>query len=275
MDSIGTPLKDWNININRGILTGLNDAFIIDDNKRQELISKDSKSDEVIRPILRGRDIKRYSYEYADLWLIYIPWHFPLHKDGTITGASDDAELAFKVSYPAVYNHLLSFKKELLARNQAETGIRYEWYAMQRWGANYWDDFFKQKIVWGNLNLKASYCLAEPGMYINAPCTMIVDASKYLLAVLNSKLADYYIRSLGVTRNGGYFEYKPMFIEKLPVPSAPGLSETIIEELVDQILQQRESGEDTSFVENQIDKLIYEIYDLNDEEVQFIEGIPL
>ena len=77
------------------------------------------------------------------------------------------------------------------------------------------EDFSKQKIVWGNLNLTATYCIAEAGMFVSAPCPMIVPANKYLLAILNSKLADYYVRNLGVTRNGGYFEYKPMFIETI------------------------------------------------------------
>lgn len=86
---------------------------------------------------MRGRDIKRYSYEFADLYLLYIPWHFPLHKNSNISGSSLEAEEAFENQYPAIYRHLLKFKKQLSNRNKAETGIRYEWYALQRWGANY------------------------------------------------------------------------------------------------------------------------------------------
>ena len=89
-------------------------------------------------PILRGRDIKRYGYDWAGQWLIYIPWHFPYQFDESITGASEKAEKAFKEQYPAVYNHMLEYKEPLSKRNKAETGIRYEWYAMQRWGAKYW-----------------------------------------------------------------------------------------------------------------------------------------
>ena len=76
---------------------------------------------------------------------MFIPWHFPLQSDPTIKGASQEAETAFKAQYSAVYNHLLQYKTALENRNQAETGIRYEWYALQRWGANYWEDFSKQK----------------------------------------------------------------------------------------------------------------------------------
>jgi adenine-specific DNA-methyltransferase len=142
IEAVGTPLKDWDINIYRGILTGYNEAFIVDGKKKDELIAEDPKSAEIIRPILRGRDIKRYSHDFADLWLLFIPWHFPLQSDPTIKGASQEAESAFKAQYPAIYNHLLQYKTELENRNKAETGIRYEWYALQRWGANYWLKLF-------------------------------------------------------------------------------------------------------------------------------------
>jgi hypothetical protein len=154
---------------------------------------------------------------------------------------------------------MLQYKEPLSKRNKAETGIRYEWYAMQRWGAKYWDDFSKPKIVWGNLNLKASFALVEDNSFINAPSPMIVPASNYLLGILNSKLADYYIRRLGVTRNGGYFEYKPMFIEQLPVP-VDCKFKTIIEEAV--------SRRD----ERQIDKTVYAMYGLSSEEIHYIES---
>ena len=88
---------------------------------------------------MRGKDIKRYGYKWAELWVIYLPWHFPMQFDETIKGASETAEQAFREQYPAVYEHMLLYKEPLSKRNQAETGIRYEWYALQRWGANYWD----------------------------------------------------------------------------------------------------------------------------------------
>lgn len=139
IESLGVPLKDWDLQINYGIKTGYNEAFIISGSKKDELIAEDPKSAEIIRPILRGRDIKRYGYEFADLWLLWVPWHFPLQFDETIQGASEKAETLFKNQYPAIYNHLLQYKEALSKRNQAETGIRYEWYALQRWGAKYWD----------------------------------------------------------------------------------------------------------------------------------------
>ena len=266
IEAVGTPLKDWDIQINYGIKTGYNDAFIIDTAKRDEILancqSKDERkrTAELIRPILRGRDIKRYGYNWANLWLIYIPWHFPYQFDESIKGASDKAEEAFKEQYPAVYNHMLQYKEPLSKRNKAETGIRYEWYAMQRWGAKYWEDFSKPKIVWGNLNLKPSYAIVEDNSFINAPSPMIVPASRYLLAILNSKLADYFIRQLGVTRNGGYFEYKPMFIEQLPVPQC--LDNSILKEIDTNVAIKNEKI---------IDTIVYSLYGLNDKEIQYIE----
>ena len=124
IEAMGTPLKDWDVSINYGIKTGFNEAFIIDGAKKNELIAADPKNAEIIKPILRDRDIKRYKAEFADLWLIFIPWHFPLHKDPSISGNSKSAENAFQELYPAIYNHLLNYKDKLAKRNKSETGIR-------------------------------------------------------------------------------------------------------------------------------------------------------
>jgi hypothetical protein len=131
------------------------------------------------------------------------------------------------------------------------------------------DDFSKQKIVWGNLNLRASYTIAEEGYFINAPCPMIVPANKYLLAILNSKLADYYIRNLGVTRNGGYFEYKPMFVEQLPVPIVSDEEQQAFIELVNKITSANKIQ--VTAEENEIDELVFKLYRLTSEEVDFVK----
>ena len=259
IEKIGTPLKDWDINIYRGVLTGFNDAFIISGEKRDEILAnckneiERKKTAELIRPILRGRDIKRYSYEYADLYLIatFPAKHYDIEK------------------YPAVKDYLLSFGMERLEQTGKEHTIKGEkikarkktnnkWFETQD-SISYWDEFNKPKIVWGNLNLSATYTLAPAGMMINAPATMIVPASESLLCILNSKIADYYIRNLGVTRNGGYFEYKPMFIEQLPVPQ--NIDEKLFEEFSNKELNNEE----------EIDRKVYELYGLTDEEIQFLE----
>ncbi|AEE17867.1 TaqI-like C-terminal specificity domain-containing protein [Treponema brennaborense] len=258
IEAVGTPLKDWDISINYGIKTGYNDAFIISKETRNEILAacktadENKRTEELIRPILRGRDIKRYGYEWAELYLIatFPSKHYDIEK------------------YPAVKKYLLTFGMERLEQTGKKYIIRGEqitarkktnnkWFETQD-SISYWDEFNKPKIVWGNLNLSATYSFAPKGMMINAPATMIVSASESLLCILNSKLADYYIRNLGVTRNGGYFEYKPMFIEQLPVPN------TISDAL---FTKYKESQN-----ENEINKLVYNIYNLTEEEIDFVEN---
>ncbi|WP_288567082.1 TaqI-like C-terminal specificity domain-containing protein [uncultured Treponema sp.] len=249
IEKIGTPLKDWDINIYRGVLTGFNDAFIISGEKRDEILAnckneiERKKTAELIRPILRGRDIKRYEYNFADLYLI-----------NTHNGVKDKNIPRIDIKdYPAIKNHLDEYWDKISTRaDKGDTPYNLR-------NCAYMDEFNKPKIVWGNLNLSATYTLAPAGMMINAPATMIVPASESLLCILNSKIADYYIRNLGVTRNGGYFEYKPMFIEQLPVPQ--NIDEKLFEEFSNKELNNEE----------EIDRKVYELYGLTDEEIQFLE----
>ncbi|MBU4487251.1 MAG: Eco57I restriction-modification methylase domain-containing protein, partial [Candidatus Delongbacteria bacterium] len=185
IERIGTPLKNWDVKINYGIKTGFNEAFIIDGKKKDELIKSDPKSAEIIKPILRGRDIKRYKAEFADLWLLFIPWHFPLHKNSSIQGASIQAENEFKRQFPLIYKHLFEYKEDLCKRNQAETGIRYEWYAMQRCANTYYEEFEKEKIVWGNIAYSSSFIFEPKKALINAPANLLTSSNddiKYILA---------------------------------------------------------------------------------------------
>ena len=271
IERIGTPLKDWDVSINYGIKTGYNEAFIISGAKKDELIAADPRSAEIIKPILRGRDIKRYQADFADKWLLFIPWHFPLHKDTNISGASLEAEEEFAKQYPAIYRHLLSYKEQLSRRNKAETGIRYEWYALQRCASTYYTEFKKEKVVWGNLALSSQFAIADKGSFINAPSPMLTPANQYLLSVLNAKLADYYIRSLGVTRNGGYFEYKPMFVEKLPIPIIPSERQLPFELMSESVLSCKTKKLETHYYESQIDLMVYRLYELSYSEAKLID----
>ena len=260
IEAIGTPLKDWDINIYRGVLTGYNEAFIISTEKRNEILAncqseeERQRTAELIRPILRGRDIKRYGYNWAGLWII-----------ATFPSRHYNIE-----DFPAVKSYFLSVGIERLEQTgevhtvngekiKARKKTCNKWFETQD-SISYWEDFYKPKIVWGNLNLSAAYSIAADGIFVNAPCPMIVPASKYLLAILNSKVADYYIRQLGVTRNGGYFEYKPMFVENLPVPN--NIDCKTIEYLEACVNSKDESS---------IDKLVYNLYKLTDDEIRYIE----
>ena len=227
IEAIGIPLKDWDINIYRGILTGYNEAFIIDKAKKEEILAnckteeERQKSAEIIRPILRGRDIKRYGYEFADLYLLFIPWHFPFHLlKPEIKGASQEAEEVFKNQYPAIYNHLLQYKTELSNRNKSETGIRYEWYALQRWGANYWEDFSKQKIMYPNMTKFMPFLLDCNGFFINDKGFIITGNNlSYLIAFFNSNIFKICYRDNFPELQGGTRELRKIFFEQVKIPN--------------------------------------------------------
>ena len=248
-------MKDWNINIYRGILTGYNEAFIIDGKKKDELMAEDPKSAEIIRPLLRGRDIKRYSYEFADLYLLFIPWHFPLQGDPSIKGASLEAEREFENQYPAIYNHLLKYKKELSNRNKAETGIRYEWYALQRWGANYWEDFSKQKLMYSEIVREPQFYLDNDGEIFPEATSFIMTGEhlEYLYHLLHSKTATYFFKTFyaggGLGETG--YRYKKAFLENLPVPKP---------------------NAKINFNQRNIDEEVYKLYQLTKEEITFINA---
>lgn len=274
IEKAGTPLKDWDINIYRGVLTGYNEAFIIDGKKREELISADPNSAEIIRPILRGRDIKRYGYEFADLWILFIPWHFPLHNDVNIKGASEIAEKEFKTHYPAIYNHLTKHKQKLCKRNKEETGIRYEWYALQRWGANYWEDFSRQKIVWGEISDRTKFCIDINGKYVTEATTFLLtgDSLFYLLAFLNSRVSEYFFSKIGTTTGVGTVRWKKFTIEQLPVPHISEQNQRIFKDLVLQIIHNKEEDKEYLNLFKEVDSLIYSAIGFDKDEIEFIES---
>ena len=216
-------------------------------------------------PILRGRDIKRYGYEFADLYLLFIPWHFPLHlAKPEIKGASLEAEKAFENQYPAIYNHLLQYKKELSNRNKAETGIRYEWYALQRWGANYWEDFYKQKIVYPETTQGAYFALDINKVMLDKTCFMIIsDKPKFLIALLSSRLYEFSYKSIfsSVELGVSGYQYNKHALIRLPIIEP---SQEIEQEIIT-LLDQKEYSK--------IDTLVYKLYNLSEEEIKFIENI--
>ena len=268
IERVGTPLKDCDIKIYRGVLTGCNEAFIIDGKKKDELIAADPKSAEIIRPILRGRDIKRYGYDFADLWLLYVPWHFPLHKDNNIQGASQKAEKIFQEQYPAIYKHLSQHKEALSARNQAETGVRYEWYALQRWGADYMEDFYRQKIVWGEISDKSKFALDEMGIFPEATSFLMTgEKLKYLLAILNSKLAEWLFNQIGTTTGVGTIRWKKYTLEMLPIKMPTETELKDIEKQIDAIIKNGQLSDMRT-----LDKFICQLYALSKEETEFIEN---
>ena len=270
IETVGTPLKDWDIQINYGIKTGFNDAFIISTEKRNEILANCKDEDErqrtaeLIRPILRGRDIKRYGYDWANLWLIYIPWHFPYQFDESIQGASEKAEKAFMEQYPAVYAHMLQYKEPLSNRNKAETGIRYEWYAMQRWGAKYWEDFYKPKVLWKIIGCNINFCFDERQFVCNNAVDIMVGERNNLIqfvGLMNSKLFDWYLKlTTEAEVQGGGIQLYVTTLEKT-------LLKLDFQQTFTDIVYQRIENKVT---DEMVDKAVFEAYRLTTEEQAFI-----
>ena len=259
IEAVGIPLKDWNISINYGIKTGCNEAFIIDGETKDALIAQDPKSAEIIRPILRGRDIKRYSYDFADKWLIAT---FP-SKHYNI----DD--------YPAIKNYLLSFGKEKLEQsgkkdiggikgNNARKKTNNKWFETQDTIA-YWDDFSKQKLVWTPVNSEYRFTILPPDIFFNNSLFMITGKSiKYLCAILNSNLFIFYLNLILGGENytygsGNVFGSIPI---KPPLPE----EETKIDVLVESALVGNLSAQTS------INQYVYKIFQLSNDEQLYIEN---
>lgn len=221
--SKGKQLKDWDIEFYRGFLTGFNDAFFIDATKRKELIAKEPKLKTLIKPLLRGRNIRKYSYAFDELYVIFIPWHFPLSKD-EISGASKEAEAALKNEYPVLYEHLLQYKKELSERNKSETGVRYEWYCLQRAAATYEKEFENEKLVWLSISDKPAFAYDVEKRYVTAPAYIMTSKKadiKYLLSFLNSKTMEWYLDKVSSSTGQGTNQWSKIFVEQLPIPEPP------------------------------------------------------
>jgi len=270
---IGKPLGEYvNGRFYRGITTGFNEAFVIDRTTRDRLIAEHPSSAELLKPYLRGRDVKRWRVESQNLWLLFIPWHFPLHLESTIKGVSIEAEREFQKQYPAIYRHLSRFKEELSNRNKDETGIRYEWYALQRFGAEYWQEFGKSKIVIPAITDTVAYAPDFEGYYSNDKTSICVtEEVNYLLGLLNSKVLWWFIQQTAASRQGGFYEFKPMYVSKLPIPI--GINRRPIETLVERILtaKRADSTADVSALEAEIDQLVYQLYGLTEDEIAIVE----
>ena len=167
IEQYGTKLQDWNLSINRGILTGYNDAFIIDEATKNSLITADPKSAELIRPILRGKDIKRYSYEFAQLWVIYVPCGYTNNHKG-----NSDAETWFKKTHPSIYSYLINTEMELSKNRSKKSKGLYKrddqgdyWWELR--SCKYLDDFNKQKLIWTPVNSEYKFTIIPERYFFN------------------------------------------------------------------------------------------------------------
>jgi hypothetical protein len=253
----GVPLgKLCNDRFYRGITTGLNGAFVLDGSERAKLIASDPNSAEVIKPFLRGRDIKRWKVEPADNWLLFVPWHFPLQSESSISGASRKAESEFAKRYPAIFAHLERHKAALEKRNRAETGIRYEWYALQRWAADYWEDFQREKIVFPDIALRPQMGFDAEGHFLGNTGYIIPTDDKSLLAVLNSSTTAYFYSQISPQIQNGYYRFIAQYVGQIPIPPRSAAQSEAMRICVDAMIV----GSQRSALEALINAFVYELF---------------
>jgi len=262
IERIGTPLKDWDISINYGIKTGYNEAFIIDGKTKDELIAQDPKSAEIIKPILRGRDIKRYKAEFADLWLIGT---FPALKLNI-----DD--------YPAIKAYLEDFLPKIkqtgenfidkngnTQKTRKKTGNK--WFETQD-QISYYKEFEKEKIVYREISTQMDACYDNNGFAVNNKLYIITgEGMKYLIAVFNSTLFTNLILAQANTTGGKGVG----FLKDNSIPIISTQAKKPYETLVDKIIAKKERGEDSTSEEQKIDIMVYKLYKLTFEEVKIID----
>jgi adenine-specific DNA-methyltransferase len=278
IEKVGKPLKEWDVKIYFGIKTGYNDAFIIDTETRNRILAncKDEeerkRTEEIIKPVLRGRDIERYRYKWAGLWIICT---FPSKKI--------DIE-----QYPALKEYLASFGERLL--QDGKPGHRkktpHKWYETQD-NIAYYPEFEKEKIVWQEIVREPSFAYDNTGIYVEATGFLMTGKNlKYLLGLLNSKPVAFFFKTFyaggGLGEDG--YRYKKAFLERLPLP--PITKET--QPLADQIVQKvqeiltltqspdfetsQEKQQKVKELEREIDQLVYKLYGLTEEEIKIIES---
>ena len=272
IEAVGTPLKDWDIRINYGIKTGFNEAFVITTDKRNEILANCQTEDErtrtaeLIRPILRGRDIKRYAYNWAGLYLI-----------ATFPSRHYDIEM-----YPAVKQYLLTFGIEKLEQTgktyivngekiKARKKTNNKWFEIQD-SISYWEDFYKPKIVWGEISDKSKFAFDFSGEYIPEATTFYLNGEyiEYLLTALNSSVSEWLFSKTGTTTGVGTIRWKKYTIEQLIV--AKPNYEQQKEHLA--AFENLKSGKmSVSDFKNFSNKLMYKIYELTNEEIRAIENL--
>ena len=272
IEAIGIPLKDWDININYGIKTGYNDAFIISTEKREEILAHCRTEDErdrtaeLIRPILRGRDIKRYEYEWANLWLI-----------ATFPSRHYDIE-----QYPAVKSYLLSFGIERLEQT-GETHIvngeniksrkrtNNKWFETQD-SINYWDDFSKPKIVWGEISDKSKFAFDFLGKYVPEATSFYMKGEyiEFLLTALNSSVSEWLFSKTGTTTGVGTIRWKKYTIEQLIVAKPTTEQQKMHLAAFNALKTGKMTIRDFKNFSN---NLMYDMYELDDEEIHFIKNL--
>ncbi|HCE55246.1 MAG TPA: restriction endonuclease, partial [Lutibacter sp.] len=252
----GKKLIDWDININYGIKTGYNEAFIIDGKTKNELIAKDPKSAEIIKPLLRGRDVKRYYYNFEDLWLI-----------NSHNGIKDKNISPIKIEeYPAIKDFLDTHWNKISGRSdKGDTPYNLR-------NCAYLEDFEKPKIIYPNMTKFLPFTYDNSGFYTNQKCFILTgNHLEYLVSFLNSKLFKYCFEENFPELQGNTRELNKVIFEQIPVKQIS--DEIPFIEMVNAILSAKKQNPqaDTTDLEAQIDQLVYALYELTEDEIKIVE----
>lgn len=246
----GLTLKEWNgLEFFRGVTTGLNEAFHIPHSEATRLTNNNTKNKELIYPLLRGKDIKRWNYTYHDLSIIFT-------KQGV------DIE-----NYPEIKNYLNFYYDDLKPKkNRNEKRGRkpgsYKWYEIQD-NTAYFNNFLEPKIIWIEISDRANYAYDAKGHFLTNSAYFISGKNlKYLVAVLNSSVSDYYFFQITAKIAGGRKRYTKQYVEQIPIPKISSIEQLPIELLVDFVILSKTKSEELifNFFEQLLDSIVFELY---------------
>jgi hypothetical protein len=206
-------LKKQGILMGKGLETGCNDAFVIDSDKKYELVSKEPVVSNIIYPFILGESIKRYEIEWRNKWVIFLPWHFPGNQETQVS----NFELEFKARFPELYKYLSQYRHQLEQRAPTERD-RYEWYALKRYAASYFQYFFHPKIMWQELSAFGKFCWDPNGLFPSNSAYMMTGCPISLVPILNSSIVDFYFQMIAKTIGKRGRRHTTKYIEKIPVP---------------------------------------------------------
>ncbi len=283
LKALGVPLSDYvSGKIYRGVLTGLNEAFVIDGSTKERLIAEDARSAELIKPFLAGRDIKRYEMPANDKYLILMPRGWTRERSEN----SKDAFGWFRQNYPAIANHLQPFSEA--AEKRYDKGEH--WWELR--ACDYYDEFENQKIIYPNICKRPEFTFDQNGIYTNQKCFIIPTNNMYLLGMLNSSTTYFLFRSILPKLRGDFYEPSYVYFKDFPIRtidfsnSADAARHDRMVSLVDQMLslhkqlhEARTPHEQTALqrqieaIDGQIDALVYELYGLTEEEIKIVESV--
>jgi len=247
-----------------GIKTGLNEAFVIDEATRKRLIAEDPKSADLIKPWLRGRDIRKWKAEWAGLYLIAIASSANREWPWSKERAEAKARSLFAKAYPAIHRHLSLREDKLRIRDDQGKF----WWELR--SCAYYEAFEAPKITWGNLATAPKFAIDKSKTIVSAPAVIIPNGDEYLLSVLNSPICAWIVNHQAATRSGGFLEFKPMYVEVIPIPTATDAQKAPIAERVRKILADPDSPA-VPRLESEIDDLVYTLYGLTKDEIALVE----